>query len=303
MKSNPLAILLENNNLTVPNFVDWLRNLMIVLSFEALGYDLETDIQAPPERTRASQDEIEHHEKWVKDDVKVRAYMMASMSNDLQRAHEKMTSARQILSHLTELYGEHSRTARYEISKELFGTKMKESEKVGEHVLKMISMIERLEALDFRMHESLQAGLILQSLPDSFSPFVMNFNCNEIACNMAGLMNKLVIAQSQMKTTRVKDSALVISSGPQRSKNKKKKNKKPPVPQGKDFNSKGKARMVPKGNKVKKDECLKCGELGRWARNCPLLHGASDLERSRKLGVGEVIIIVGSGHSVDATDI
>ncbi|KAL6521375.1 hypothetical protein OROGR_017944 [Orobanche gracilis] len=122
MKSNPLAILLEKNNLTGPNFVDWICNLMIILSFEALGYVLEADIPAPPGRTRASQEEIEHHEKWVTDDVKVRAYMMASMSNELQRAHEKMTSPRQILSHLTELYGEHNRTARYEISKELFGS-------------------------------------------------------------------------------------------------------------------------------------------------------------------------------------
>ncbi|KAL6521374.1 hypothetical protein OROGR_017943 [Orobanche gracilis] len=125
------------------------------------------------------------------------------------------------------------------------------------------------------MHESLQTDLILQSLPDSFSPFVMNFNCNEIACNMAGLMNKLVTAQSQMKTTRVKESALVISPGPQRSKNKKKKNKKSVASQGKDFKSKGKAPMVPKGNEVMKDECLKCGELGHWAINCALLHGAS----------------------------
>ncbi|KAL6516472.1 hypothetical protein OROGR_019777 [Orobanche gracilis] len=270
MKSNPLAILLKKNNLTGSNFVDCLCNLMIVLGFEALGYVLEADIPAPPGRTRASQEEIEHHEKWVKDDVKVRAYMMASMSNELQRAHEEMTSTRQILSHLTELYGEHSRTARHEIFKELFCAKMKESEKVGEH--KMISMIERLEALDFKMHESLQTDLILQSLPDSFSLFIINFNCNEIACNMAGLMNKLVTAQSQMKTTRVKESALVISSGPLRSKNKKKRNKKSAAPQGKDFKLKGKAPMVPKGNKVKKDECLKCGELGHWARNCRL-HG------------------------------
>ncbi|KAL6493333.1 hypothetical protein OROGR_033092 [Orobanche gracilis] len=289
MNMNPLVILLEKNSLTGPNFVDWFRNLMIVLSIEGLGYVLE--------------EEIENHEKWVKDDVKVRAYMMASMSNELQMAHEKMTSARQILSHLTELYGEHSRTAKYEISKQLFGARMKEGEKVGDHVLKMISMIERLEALDFKIHESLQIDLILQSLPDFFSPFVMNFNCNEIACNLAGLMNKLVIAQSQMKTLRVKESALVISSGLRKSKNKKKKTKKRTGPQGKDLKAKGKAPMVPKSKKVKRDDCLKCGELGHWPRDCPILHGTSDMERSRKLGADEVMVTVESGHSVATTDI
>ena len=142
-----------------------------------------------PVGTRANQADIEAHAQWVKDDVRVRSYMLGSMTNELQRAHEGFPTARAVLAHLTELYGEHSRTARYEISRELFGAKMREGEKVGDHVLKMISRIERLEALDFRMHTSLQTDLILQSLPDSFSRFVMNFNCNEISCNLAGLMN------------------------------------------------------------------------------------------------------------------
>ncbi|KAL6515736.1 hypothetical protein OROHE_018426 [Orobanche hederae] len=196
MTMNPLVILLEKNNLIGPNFVDWLRNLIIVLNMEALKYVLEVDISAAPMRTIDSQEDVENHEKWVKDDIRVRGYMMGSMSNELQRAHEKMASARQILFHLTELYGEHSRTARYEISKQFFGVRMKEGEKVGDHVLKMIFMIDRLEALDFRMHFSLQTDLILQSFRGSFSQFVMNFNCNEIACNLAGLINKLVTAQS-----------------------------------------------------------------------------------------------------------
>ncbi|KAL6585872.1 hypothetical protein OROMI_002516 [Orobanche minor] len=152
---------------------------------------------------------------------------------------------------------------------------MKEGERVRDHVLKMIHTIERLEARHFRMHESLQTGLILQSLPDSFSPFVMNFNCNEIACNLAGLMNKLVTAQSQMKTPQVKESALVISSRSRRSKYKKKKTKKQTSPHSKDFKGNGKALMVPKSKKVKKDVCLKGGELGHWARDCLILHGTS----------------------------
>ncbi|KAL6518344.1 hypothetical protein OROMI_034045 [Orobanche minor] len=102
-----------------------------------------------PARTRASQEEVEAHEKWVKDDIRVRGYMLGSMTNELQRAHEKMTSSRAILAHLAELYGEHSRTARYEISKQLFGARMKEGEKVGDHVLKMISMIERFSSGSF----------------------------------------------------------------------------------------------------------------------------------------------------------
>ena len=50
------------------------------------------------------------------------------MSNEIHRQHEKYTNAKKILLHLQELFGEQSRTARYEISKWLFRAKMKEGE-------------------------------------------------------------------------------------------------------------------------------------------------------------------------------
>ncbi|KAL6547443.1 hypothetical protein OROMI_023164 [Orobanche minor] len=166
-------------------------------------------------------------------------------------------------------------------------------------------MIERLEALDFPMHASLQTDLILQSLPDSFSQFVVNFNCNEIACNLAGLMNKLTTAQSQMKT-KGKEAALVIYSGTWKSKNKKKKGKKQLSPKDRISKGKGKAPMVQKSKEAKKmDVCLNCGERGHWKRHCPNLTVMcrQDLEQSRKLDSGEVMVTVGSGHSVEASDI
>ncbi|KAL6582728.1 hypothetical protein OROMI_004806 [Orobanche minor] len=329
MARNPLVILLEKNLLSVPNFIDWLRNLMIILNIECLGYVLEVDIPSNPVRTRGNQEEIDVHEKWVKDDVLVCGFMMGSMTNELHRAHEKITSTRKILAHLTELYGEHSRTTRYEISKQLFSARMKEGEKVGDHVLKMISMIERLEVLNFYMDLSLQSDLILQSLPDSFMQFVMNFNCNEISYTLAGIMNKLVTAQSNMKT-KPRETAIVISSGPQRSKNKKKKTYKQYKPKKRVQKGKGKALKVQKvGGPKPTDKCLVCYELAHWRRTCPKVNGApgmellvfetnysatvysaswildssttsyictmnQDLERSRKLGAWKVMVIVGS---------
>ena len=75
----------------------------------------------------------------------------ASKSTELHRQHEKYTSANEILLHLQELFGEHSRTARYDISKRLFCAKMKEGEDVGVHVNSMIRAIEELESLDFKL--------------------------------------------------------------------------------------------------------------------------------------------------------
>ena len=49
-----------------------------------------------------------------------------------------------ILLNLKELYGEQSRTTRYEISKQLFYARMIEGTSVQTHVLKMIDLITHL---------------------------------------------------------------------------------------------------------------------------------------------------------------
>ena len=56
-----------------------------------------------------------------------------------------------ILLNLKELYGEQSRTARYEISKQLFHTRMTEGSSVQNHILMVIDLITRLGQLGFVM--------------------------------------------------------------------------------------------------------------------------------------------------------
>ena len=83
--------------------------------------------------------------------MQARCIMWASMTTELHQQHEKFTSANEILLHLQKLFSEHSRTARYEISKRLFRVKMKEGGDVGAHVNSMIRAMEELESLDFIM--------------------------------------------------------------------------------------------------------------------------------------------------------
>ncbi|XP_020111092.1 uncharacterized protein LOC109726074 [Ananas comosus] len=120
--SNPLANILDTNRLTGPNFTNWPRNLRIVLNSEKLAYVLDTETRAVPENPTAQQRAARN--KWTDDNIKVKCYMLASMSIELQRQHEHMESVADILLYLKELYDEQSRTARYEVSKRLFRAKM-----------------------------------------------------------------------------------------------------------------------------------------------------------------------------------
>ena len=65
-------------------------------------------------------------EKWMDEDNRIKCYVLASMSNELQNQHEHMSTVRATITHLQELYGEQSHTARFEVSKKFFNLKMRE---------------------------------------------------------------------------------------------------------------------------------------------------------------------------------
>ncbi|GAV59375.1 UBN2_2 domain-containing protein, partial [Cephalotus follicularis] len=98
---------------------------------------------AQPAEDASTEDHV-IYKKWVADEKKVRSYLMASMSNALQVQHESMRDSKEILLYLRELYGETSRNAQFQLTAELYGTKMVEGSSVNDHVFKMINAIERL---------------------------------------------------------------------------------------------------------------------------------------------------------------
>ena len=132
--------------------------------------------------------------KWKDDDLQAHYIIWAFVNTKIHQQHEKYTSAKKILLHLQELLGEHSRTARYEISKWLFCTKMKEGEDVGIHVSSMIRSMEELESLYLTMDFHLQVDLILQPFLESFGKTIVNFHMYKIECTLAELWNILVTA-------------------------------------------------------------------------------------------------------------
>ncbi|KAK8600565.1 hypothetical protein V6N12_050418 [Hibiscus sabdariffa] len=105
--------------------------------------------------------------------------LLATMNSELQKQHENMV-AYEMIQNLKEIYEGQARQERYETSKALFQCKMIEGSPVGAHVIKMMGYIQTLEKLGFSLKDELAIDLILQSLPDSFKPLVLNFNMNEI---------------------------------------------------------------------------------------------------------------------------
>ena len=114
------------------------------------------------------------------------------------------------------------------------------------HVLKMINLIERLGQLGFVMDGELSQNLILQSLPDSFSQFVVNFHMNKIDVSLPELHNMLKTAESNFPSK--KSYVLLIGEGSTSKKRKRTPPKKKKV--GENKPNPAKAKEDPKSKAV-----------------------------------------------------
>ena len=95
--------------------------------------------------------------------------------------------------------------------------------------------------------------LILQSLPDSFSQFIINFNMNKIDVSLPELLN---MSKNAEGTTKKENSLLMVAE------NNKKRNKSFKKGQGKSKWTK-KAKVAKKKEPVKsKGQCFHCSKDG-----------------------------------------
>ena len=79
MSFNPLAIILNQNKLTILNYVNWKRNLDIVLTAEGYKYVLTEERPDLP-AANAPRLKRERYEKWLKVDEMAHCYILALMS-------------------------------------------------------------------------------------------------------------------------------------------------------------------------------------------------------------------------------
>ena len=67
---NPLSLILKENKLTWPNYIDWKRNLNLVLTAEEYKFVL-IDVCLPLPDSDSSKEEVEAYQKWRKTDEMV----------------------------------------------------------------------------------------------------------------------------------------------------------------------------------------------------------------------------------------
>ncbi|KAJ9539153.1 hypothetical protein OSB04_031886 [Centaurea solstitialis] len=272
-----LRSILEKDKLTGANFLDWERNLMIVLRHERKWYVLEEPLgEAPP--ANASANVRNAYRKHSDDLLDVGCLMLATMSPDLQTGLMN-TNAYDMIRQLRDMFQTQARTERYDATRALNACKMAKGTSVSDHVMKMKKHIDHLERLGHPVPLQLATDTILNSLTEDYKQFVINYNMNNMEKTIAELHSMLKTAELSMGTgTKTKDVLMVGDGRAKRkrghgntSKGKSQSQASQSVTKV-DDERKGKGKKV-KPNKAKtENRCFICHELGHWRRNCPKRH-------------------------------
>ncbi|KAJ9557887.1 hypothetical protein OSB04_012501 [Centaurea solstitialis] len=282
-----LRSILEKDKLTGPNFLDWERNLMIVLRHERKWYVLEEPLgEAPPANAPAAARNA--HKKHSDDLLDVACLMLATMSPDLQ-ARLINTNAYDMIRQLRDMFQTRARTERYDATKAFNECKMIKGTSVSDHVMKMKRHLDHLERLGHPVPLQLATDTILNSLSEDYKPFVVNYNMNNMEKSIAELHSMLKTTELNMGTkNKTKDVLMVRGGGVKKKHGHTSTNKgKGPVQaiqSAPKVHNKGKGKG--KGKKVKpnkartENRCFTCNEVGHWRQNCPKRHEAGLAQRS-----------------------
>lgn len=273
---SPLMVILKENKLTGPNYIDWKRNLDIVLTAEEYKFVLVEE--CPPKPDANSDEEVkEAYKKWKKADEMARCYILASMSNVLQHQHQAMPTAYEMMYNLKELFGHQSRVARRIAMKSVMSATMAEGTPVRDHVLKMMGHLNEMEILGAEIDGETQVDIILGTLPKSFDSFCLNYSMNKMSYSLAELAKELQDAEALFKqNAHVYVTEKASTSKPKGGKKKKVQKQ----------TSSAKKGMGPQGAvKKPKGKCFKCKGSGHWKTDCPLL------KQENKEGISHLLVV------------
>ncbi|GJZ27976.1 retrotransposon protein, putative, ty1-copia subclass [Tanacetum coccineum] len=272
----------EKQKLTGPNFIDWYRQLRIVLSIDdKLNYLEQPLPPAPvaPAGQHVAPEILAAHTAWVKGSKEIAGLMLMTMEPEIQRNLENL-HANDMLKELKALFAQQAEQELLQTTRDFHACKQEEGQSVSSYVLKMKGYIDNLERLGHPVTLGLAVSLILIGLRKEFDGFVQNYNMHSLGKTVNELHAMLKLHEQTLNLPKNNAPALhAIRAG--KVQKGKKHNKPQPSKAARGQNQgngknkhayapKPKIPPPPKREDPAKDSiCHECGETGHWKRNCP----------------------------------
>nr|GEV96549.1 retrotransposon protein, putative, Ty1-copia subclass [Tanacetum cinerariifolium] len=286
----------KKQKLIGPNFIDWYRQLRLVLSTEDkenyLEHHILVALVAPPGQQVPPQ-ALAAHAAWVKGKKEVVVLMLLTMDLEIQRnlAH---LGAYDMLQELKAMYSKQAEQELLQTEREFHTSKQEEGQSVSSHVLKMKGYIDSLERLSQPVKKNLAVSLILVSLNNNFDSFVQNYNMHGMGKTVNELHAMLKLHEETLPKKDANPALHAIRAGRVQKNQKNKPHKAAKGSHGKckgkmghasnnaPFAPKPKTPPPPKKDNPAKDAiCHQCGD---------------GLRGSKKLKRGALSLYVGDGH-------
>ncbi|KAL0411330.1 UNVERIFIED_CONTAM: hypothetical protein Slati_3722700 [Sesamum latifolium] len=129
------------------------------------------------------------------------------MTNEIQKQYDRLDDVPSIMLRMKEVYAVPDWHIRYAATKAFFGIKMAEGSFLLSHGVKILSLMEKLEDLKAGLENDTYIDVILQSLPPSYDPFIVNYNMNGLEKSIHELINMLVQYEA---TTHNSEPAVLV---------------------------------------------------------------------------------------------
>nr|GFC50914.1 zinc finger, CCHC-type [Tanacetum cinerariifolium] len=262
------------------NFIDWYRQLRIVLSIEDKLNYLEQPIPPTPVAhagQKVAPEILAAHSAWIKGSKEIVGLILMTMEPEIQQNLEPL-HAYEMLKELKTLFAQQAEQELLQTTRVFHSCRQEEGQSVSLYVLKMKGYNDNLERLGHPVTLGLGVSLILIGLHKEYDGFVQNYNMH----SMGKTFNKLHDMLKLHEQTLPKSNAPALNAirvGKVQKGNKHKKSHSQTAAKGQNH-GKGKNKQVyapkpkipppPKRENPAKDSiCHECREIGHWKRNCP----------------------------------
>jgi len=275
------SVLVNIEQLNGSNYASWKEKLEITLALLDIDYALHKDppVEPKPEDENYEVLKKEYDEektKWSVSNRKCLMIIRSSIIDAIRGAIPDTQSARDYLTKIEKQFKSSSKAYATTLIKRLVGEKYDATGSLREHIMKKCHMASKLKSMEMEISDGFLVHFIMSSLPQEFSPFVINYNSMKIKWGIDELIAMCVQEEERLKAERIDHANQFKHSEKKRYKKFKKEYLKPKPGQ---FKEKGQSSKQGQQNKPAggssaeekgKDPegCHFCGKSGHRQRDC-----------------------------------